>query len=161
MVARLVERHGGGFVSVVRASVEVDATPEEVWAVVADPRNLPRWSKFVASVDGVPDGGLEKGSEYTTVMRFTALRARVLSTVVEWDPPMHSTVRLSGLLHATVKTEIGPLPGGRSRMEHEVEYRFRGGRLGQLAARSVRLVGGAQLALRHGTLAQKRQVEGR
>lgn len=161
MVARLVERHGGAFVSVVRVTVEVEATLEEVWAVVADPRNLPRWSKFVVSVDGVPDGGLEKGSEYTTVMRPTALRARVLSTVVEWDPPTHSTVRLSGLLDATVTTKISPLSGGRSCLEHDVEYRFRGGRLGELAARSLRLVGGAQLALRHGTLAQKRQVEGR
>ena len=40
-----------------------------------------------------------------------------------------------------------------------VEYRFRGGPLGELVAGSLRLVGGAQFALRHGTLAQKREIE--
>ena len=40
-----------------------------------------------------------------------------------------------------------------------MDYRFRGGPLGGFAARSLRLVGGPQLALRHGTLAQKRQIE--
>jgi hypothetical protein len=44
-------------------------------------------------------------------------------------------------------------------LEHVVEYRFRGGPLGDLVSKSLRLVGGAQLALRHGTLAQKQQIE--
>jgi hypothetical protein len=40
-----------------------------------------------------------------------------------------------------------------------VNYQFRGGPLGKLAARSLRMIGGAGLALRHGALAQKRQIE--
>ena len=44
-------------------------------------------------------------------------------------------------------------------LEHIVDYRFRGGPFGEIAARSLARVGGAHLALRHGTLAQKRDIE--
>ncbi len=140
-------------------SIEVDAPPERVWAVVADPRRLPRWERHIVSVEDVPSDGLSKGARYTVVMRFVAVRARVHAEVLEWSPPGYSAVRLSGLLDATVRTTIMPLGGARSRLEHDVDYSFRGGALGDLAARSLQVVGGAQLALKLGTLAQKRQIE--
>ena len=52
-----------------------------------------------------------------------------------------------------------PIGRRRSRLEHDVEYSFRGGALGDLAARSLQLLGGAQLALKLGTLAQKHSIE--
>jgi uncharacterized protein YndB with AHSA1/START domain len=145
--------------TVVTASVEVEATPEEVWSYVADPRNLPRWSHFVSKVEGLPKEGLAVGARYEVVMKLTAVRARIAAHVREWEPPNRSVVELVGLLDARVTTTVSPLPADRSRLEHVVEYRFRGGHLGDLAARSLRLFGGAQFALRHGALAQKRQVE--
>ena len=143
----------------VRFAVEIDVPPERAWEVVSDPRNLPHWDKHIVRVEGA-DGGLEAGARYTTVMRFMAVQARIRCEVVEWDPPLRSAIRLSGLIDALVETTLTPLDGGRrSRLEHSVDYRFRGGPLGDFAARSMRLVGGAQLALRHGTLAQKREIE--
>ena len=112
-------------------------------------------------VDGVPPEGLREGMRYTTEMRFLAFRTRVDGEVLEWDPPRSSRIRLIGLLDATVTSTIEPLSGGRSLLEHIVEYRFRGGPLGELAARSLARVGGAHLALRRGTLAQKREIEER
>ena len=38
-------------------SVEVDAPPERVWAIVSDPANIPHWERHVVSVR-IPDGGL-------------------------------------------------------------------------------------------------------
>jgi hypothetical protein len=96
-----------------------------------------------------------------TVLRFMAVRAHVTAEVLEWDPPHRSVIRLTGLLEATVTTTVEELPGARSLLEHLVDYRFHGGPLGELAGRSLRLLGGPQLALRHGTLAQKRDIEGR
>jgi len=140
-------------------SVVVDAPPERVWAVVADPRNLPSWDRRIAEVRGVPPGGLGPGVEYTAEMRFVGVRATVRCRVVEWDPPRWAVIVLSGVVDATVATRIDALPDGRSRLEHEVDYHFTRNPLGELAARSVQLIGGAYLALRHGTLAQKRQIE--
>jgi hypothetical protein len=64
-------------------------------------------------------------------------------------------------VQATVTSTVEALPSGRSRLEHTVAYRFRGGTLGDLAATSLRLVGGAQFALRRGVLAQRDEIEGR
>lgn len=145
--------------SVVEVLTEVEAPLERVWAVVGDPRRLSHWDRHVESVSGVPASGLAQGVRYTTVMRFMAVRGRVDAEVLEFEPPHRSVIRLTGLLEAVVTTTVEPLPGERSLLKHVVDYRFRGGVIGDFAARSLRLLGGAQLALRHGTLAQKREIE--
>jgi hypothetical protein len=160
-VARLVERDGSGDVSEVSFAVEVDAPPERVWAVVSDPHNLPHWERHIVDVIGVPPDGLTQGAEYTTVMRFMAVRTSVRCRVLEWEPPAWAVILLSGILDATVATRVDPLPRDRSLLRHEVDYHFGRHPLGELVARSLRFVGGAQLALRHGVLAQKRQIESR
>lgn len=142
-------------------SVEIDSPPERVWDVAADPRNLPRWERHIVSIEDVPAGGLSKGASYTVVMRFLAIRARIHADVLEWSPPGYACLRLSGLLDAMVRTTITPIGSSRSRLEHDVEYSFRGGALGDLAARSLSAVGGASLALKLGTFAQKHEIETR
>jgi uncharacterized membrane protein len=159
MVERLVERERDDRMTVVRTAVEVDAPPKEVWAVIADPANLPHWNRHIESVEGVPKSGLSPGVTYVVVVGLMRVRARVKAEVVEWSPPSHARIRLSGPLDATVDTTVDPLPGGRSLLKHEVDYRFRGGAFGRLAARSLQVVGSAGYELRHGTMAQKRDVE--
>jgi uncharacterized membrane protein len=141
--------------------VVVDAPAEAVWEVISDPRRLPHWERHIVHVDGIPAEGLREGMRYTTEVRFFAFRSTIDGEVLEWDPPHRSRIRLTGLLDATVTSTIEPLPGDRCVLEHHVDYRFRGGPLGELAARSLARVGGAHLALRHGTLGQKRDIEER
>jgi uncharacterized protein YndB with AHSA1/START domain len=147
--------------SVVSVSVEVDAPAEPVWAAISDPRNLPQWDRHIARVEGAPVTGLREGTRYVTEMRFMGVRAKIRVQVLEWDPPRRAKFRLRGVLEGTVTSTVEPLGPGRTRLEHVVDYRFKGGPIGALAARSLRLVGGAQFALRHGTLAQKREIERR
>ena len=147
--------------TLVEFDIVIDAPPEEVWEVISDPRNLPHWNRHIVRVDGVPADGLHEGTHYTTEMRFMAFRSTVAGEVLEWDPPHRSKIRLTGLLDATVTSSVEPLAGDRSLLEHVIDYRFRGGPLGELAARSLARVGGAHLALRHGTLAQKQEIEER
>lgn len=147
--------------SEVEFDVVVDAPPEAVWEVIADPRRLPHWDRHIDRVDGIPAGGLQEGSRYTTRMRFMAFRTTIDGKVLQWDPPHRSKIRLTGLLDATVTSTIEPLAGERSLLQHIVDYRFKGGPLGEIAARSLARVGGAHLALRHGTLAQKQEIEDR
>lgn len=144
----------------VETSVHVAAPPDRVWAVVSDPRNLPHWDRHIVRVEGVPEGGLREGATYATVLRFMAVRAKVRAEVLAWEPPHRAVVRVSGpMVEATVTTTVEPA-GDASILRHEVEYRFRGGPLGEVAARSLEIVGGAYLAVRHGALAQKRDAEG-
>lgn len=160
-MARLDLGDGGHGVTRAEFDLVIEAPPESVWEVISDPRNLPHWDRHIVRVDGVPADGLREGMRYTTEMRFFAFRSTVEGNVLEWDPPRGSKIRLSGLLEATVTSTIEPLVGERSLLEHIVDYRFRGGPLGELAARSLARVGGAHLALRRGTLAQKREIEER
>ena len=145
--------------TVVRAAVEVDAPPEDVWIVVSDPRNLPRWDRHITKVEGIPEGGVSEGTEYEAELRFMGARGKVTAEVLEFAPPSWSRVRLTGFLDAMVTTSVTPLGDGRSRLEHEVDYRFRAGPLGRLAARGLRLVGGPRHVLKRGTLIQKRDIE--
>ena len=141
----------------VEFSVEIDAPSERVWKVASNPRNLPHWDKHIESVE-VPEGGLGLGVRYHVLMRFMSLRTTVDAEVLEWEPPWRASIRLSGLLEATVTTTIASLPFERSMLRHEVTYRFRGV-FGGIGARSIQAVGGTQLALKHGVLAQKREIE--
>lgn len=159
-MARLDERDRDR-VSVVEVLAEIEASPDRVWDVVSDPRKLSHWDRHVESVEGVPATGLARGVRYTTVMRFMAVRGHVAAEVLEFEPPHRAVIMLTGLLDAIVTTTVEPLPEGRSLLKHVVDYHFRGGAIGAFAARSLRLLGGAQLALRHGTLAQKREIERR
>ena len=145
--------------TVINVEVDVDARAERAWEVVSDPRNLANWDRHIAGVQDVPPTGLREGSVYVTVMRFMGMRIRVPSKVIEWDPPQRATFRLKGPIEATVTTTITSRGDERCALAHEVDYRFRGGPLGELASRSLAKVGGAQYALRRGALAQKRDIE--
>jgi uncharacterized membrane protein len=144
--------------SVVRQVVMVDASPQEVWNVVSNPRRLPSWNRYIRSVHDVPENGLREGSSYWTEMGVMGVSFRVRAQVEELDPPRFARIRLSGPLEATVRTWIRPVGTRRSRLEHEVEYRMKGGPLGALIARGLQVVGAPSM-LRRGIRAQKRQAE--
>jgi uncharacterized protein YndB with AHSA1/START domain len=144
--------------SVVRASEVVEASPQEVWAVISDPNNLPLWNRRIREVRDVPEHGLKEGTTYWTRLSFLGVSARVDAEVEEVDPPRFSRIRLTGPVEATVRTWVSPAGAGRSRLEHEIEYHLRGGPVGELLARGLRTFG-AQTLLRRGTRAQKRQIE--
>src|SRR5262249_6374500 len=70
LVAGLDQRYGGRLMTVVEASTVVDAPPAAVWKVVSDPRNLPRWDRWIGQVRGADPGPFHTGSEYETEVRF-------------------------------------------------------------------------------------------
>jgi hypothetical protein len=159
VVERLDERQRGGGMTTVEFSVEVEAPPESVWEIASDPRNLPQWDKHIVRVD-TPKSGSRPGAAYDVVMRLMGVQSTVRATVLEWEPPWRSRVKLEGLLEATVTTSVASLPFDRSMLRHEVTYRFRGP-LGGFGAAGLNAMGGAQYALRRGVLAQKREIEER
>jgi uncharacterized protein YndB with AHSA1/START domain len=154
----MVERQRAALMPTAEFSVEVDATPKHVWKVVSDPRNIPAWERHVVRVE-VPQGAaFGLGSTFTVEMSFMGVGARVRGEVIEWEPPSRGRLRLRGPLDATILTTVSSLPRGRSVLRHEVTYTFRGV-LGRAVAAGLAAVGGAQLGIKRGTLAQKRQIE--
>ena len=160
----MVERVACGYgdaVSRVSATVDVDAPPEKVWEVIADPRNMPAWDRRIVSVRDVPETDLHEGSEYTTELRYMGLSAAIRARVRTLRPAEYAEVELSGLpLRGTVRTTLTPIDdGSRTRLDQIVDYQLRGGPVGRILGRILKHLG-AQALLRRGTEAQKRQVEG-
>lgn len=158
MVEGLGERYREATVTLVRHSLIIDAPPEDVWHVIGIPQNLPRWNPHIRAVHDAPDGELQEGDGYTVELRVMGVPLHVRAEVVELQRNRYSEVLLSGPLEATIRTYLRPIGTHQTRLEHEVHYGFRGGPLGVLVARGVRLLG-ASTILRRGTRAQKEQVE--
>ncbi len=158
MVGGLVDRDGEGLVTTIRSSAVIDATPAEVWDIVGDPRNLPQWNKHILAVHEVPPTGLKPGAKYWTEMGGFGVRFRILAEVIELDPPRYSWIRLSGPVDASVRTWVHPAGERQATLEHEVDYHVRGGPLGEIVGRALRLLGASKM-LKRGIEAQKRQVE--
>jgi hypothetical protein len=140
-------------------STEVTASPSKVWSEISDPRNLAKWDDRVKAVDGVPDDGLHEGITYTTTLKLVGVIAKVKAKVVTLDPPRESVVHLQGLILGKVETTIAPLKGDRSRLTQSVTFRFRGGLIGHMAARALRLTGGPDIVLKRAVENQKRRIE--
>lgn len=141
-----------------QTKVEIEAPQEAVWEIVADPRNMPRWDRHIVAVRGVPDSGLEEGTEYSTELRFMGVRGKLRAKVLELRRPRYAKVKVSGILDAIVETRLEPIDDGRTALAQRVDYRFMGGPLGLFAAGAVRRLG-AKGILQRGVLAQKRQAE--
>jgi uncharacterized protein YndB with AHSA1/START domain len=156
VVAR--RRNWSSTVSVLEVSEVIDAPPESVWDIVANPENLPLWDRHIYEVKGVPKGGLERGTEYTTGVKFMGARAHATARVLEIEPKRYSKIELRGLVDGTVETWLEPLDEGRTRLRHRVAYRFKGGPIGALAARATQMLG-ATVLLKRGIQAQKRHAE--
>jgi uncharacterized protein YndB with AHSA1/START domain len=145
----------------ISTAVEIDAPPDEVWNMVADPRNLPKWDRHITNVEGLPPGGLDIGSDYTTDLQLMGVHGKVYAHVLEIKPPEYSKIELSGpVLDAVVTTRVVPIGDDRSRLEHDVEYNVRVGGVGRFADKALEISGGPGYLLRRGALAQKRQIEG-
>ena len=164
MVARVVQRYREARVrrsaplSVLELSIDVDASPERVWEVISDPRNLTRWDGHIVGVEGLPPDGLIAGSTYTVVVRFLGVTAHAECVVTDLDAPGHAEVEVEGVVEAKVQSWVTPLDSGGARIHHRVDYRFPGGPLGTIAAQAFQMLGGSAI-LRRGLQEQKRQAE--
>lgn len=141
----------------IRETAVIDASPEEVWSIISDPRNLPHWNKHILAVHDVPENGLEAGSRYWTEMGGFGVRFHIRAEVQQVDPPRYARIKLSGPVEAVVQTWVHPAGRSRAMLEHQVDYQVRGP-LGTAIGRLVRRMGAPQL-LKRGIRAQKRQVE--
>lgn len=127
---------------VARARRTLPAPPEAVWAVVGDPRRLPRWWPRTMRVEGV------SGRGFTAVMRSSrgrAIRADQRIVALErprrcaWALEVDGTPFESVLAASETEVVLAPADGG-TEVRLELRQRLRGAsRLaGPLAWRSAR-----------------------
>lgn len=74
------------------SSVEINASPEQVWAAVHNPAEWPHWIPSVKKIEQLTEGPLNVGTRLRIVVR-TRLTITLLMTIVEFVPSERLVMR--------------------------------------------------------------------
>ncbi len=131
----------------VEREAEIAASPEEVYAVVMDPRRLEDWVSIHERLEDAPDGQLKRGSELTQCLKLAGRKFTVAWKVVEDERPSRVVWEGKGPVGSRASIEYGLEPDGEggTRFAYVNEYDLPGGPLGKLAGRTVSRVTAGEL----------------
>ena len=113
-------------------SILIHAPPEDVFAYVDDPRELPTWLPSMIEVRNVIGTGLGQQYEYTYKMG--GLQLRGTNIVIEYVPNERGLHQVIGMISALWDYSVEPHPEG-TLLNIEVEYSIPIPVLGRLAER--------------------------
>ncbi|KAB1142019.1 hypothetical protein F7R91_30505 [Streptomyces luteolifulvus] len=109
--------------------IDVNRTPEDVWAYVIDPSHLPEWQASAISAEQLDEGPMGVGSR-VRVTRHVGRRREMPMTmeVTEFQPPHTWGMRgIDGPIRGHVHGEITPLDDGRaSRVTLDLDFEGHG-----------------------------------
>jgi uncharacterized protein YndB with AHSA1/START domain len=128
--------------TVVNASIEIDAPPERVYDTMLDPDCLAEWVTIHRRVNRADGGTPHEGYEMEQTLCLRGANFKVRWTLTEAERPGGATWEGRGPAHSYARTayKLTPVDGGRTRFEYENEFKAPGGMLGAAASRV--LVGG-------------------
>jgi uncharacterized protein YndB with AHSA1/START domain len=128
--------------TLVTASIDIDAPPDRVYDKMLDPACLPKWVTIHRRVNRADDGAPREGYEMEQTLCLRGANFKVRWTLTEADRPERATWEGRGPAHSYARTAytLTPLDGGKTRFDYENEFKAPGGLLGAAASRV--LVGG-------------------
>ena len=120
-------------------NLDIDATPEDVWAVLGRYMHMHEFAPRIESIDALTDGEDGVGSKRRCNF---GDGTSVVEEVTEWEANHLYRVRLVEMgpmpvkeAHATLSVQ--PLDGGRSRMKMAMDYRMKFGPIGWLMGQTM------------------------
>ena len=126
--------------------IVIDASPDEVYDVLLDPRCLGEWVTIQEELEEAPDGDLAEGDTLRQRMKVAGKRFKLSWTVVQSDRPTRVVWEGKGPMgsKATAIYELSSNGDGGTRFSYMNEYALPGGAVGKLAGRGiVKASGGA------------------
>jgi uncharacterized membrane protein len=129
-------------VTLVRASIEIDAPRERVYDFMLDPAHLDEWVTIHRRVNSRDPGPPREGFEMDQTLHLRGANFKVHWTLTEADRPDRATWEGRGPAHSYARTSYRLRDGdsGRTRFDYENEFKAPGGFLGAAASRM--LIGG-------------------
>jgi uncharacterized protein YndB with AHSA1/START domain len=105
-------------------SVEIERTPEDVFAYVTDPSRFTEWQDAVVSARRLESEPLSVGSKVELTRRIPRGEQTMTSELTEFDPPKSYSFRvLDGPVRARGRGRFEPLDGGdRTRFTFEIDF---------------------------------------
>ncbi|WP_405056634.1 SRPBCC domain-containing protein [Kribbella sp. NBC_01505] len=107
-----------------RTTIDLDAAPPKVWAVLTDAAAYPEWNPLILSLTGE----LTVGATVTTRVRDAEGKERTFKPkVLVADPDRELTwlsrIAFGGLFDGEHSYRLEELPGGRTRLRNDEEFR--------------------------------------
>lgn len=124
--------------SLVRSSIVIAASPEEVWNVVMDPLRFAEWVSIHRDVRGISDGPARQGSRMEQVLSVRGAEIRVRWLLVDCTEPSYARWEGSGPARsrAHIEYRLSPVAGG-TRFDYQNEFAAPLGAIGAFASRTV------------------------
>ena len=143
--------------SVVVASVDIDAPLQDVWDYVMDPSHYRDWVTIVDSVSNVDRGRLRAGFRMDQTLHLRGVRFRVHWTLDTVQPPRYARWEGVGPARSKAVTEHRlSVRDGLTHFDYRNEFRTPFGPLG--AAASKVIVGGIPEKEARASLARLKQI---
>lgn len=122
---------------VIERSVEVQATPAEIWDVLVDVRRLPEVSRHTIEVKDAPERLTHKGERFSQVVSAVGKRFESEWTVVRFEPERALGIEGSigfGVRYCLTES-VEPAGPGRSRLTVCIQYKLPFGPFGRMASK--------------------------
>jgi carbon monoxide dehydrogenase subunit G len=143
--------------TLVTASINIDAPPEEVYDVMLDPSRLHEWVTIHRRVNQADDGPPHRGYEMKQTLCLRGANFKVNWKLTEEERPKRATWEGRGPAHSYARTSYRLSPnGGGTHFEYENEFTAPGGFIGKAASRV--LVGGVPQREANRSLANLKQL---
>jgi uncharacterized protein YndB with AHSA1/START domain len=127
--------------SEIHASIDIAASPQQVWDVVLDPRRLEKWVTIHRRLGHAPSGTPRRGDEMEQTLSLHGVRFRVRWELETCESPTHAIWIGHGPARSHAETEYRlRADDGGTRFDYRNEFRAPLGPLGALASRAI--VGG-------------------
>jgi uncharacterized protein YndB with AHSA1/START domain len=126
-------------VTLVTASIDIDAPREQVYDAMLDPDHLDEWVTIHRRVNHRDDGAPRKGFEMDQTLHVRGASFKVHWTLTEAERPDHATWEGRGPAHSYARTSyrLRATNGGGTRFDYENEFKAPGGILGAAASRVI------------------------
>lgn len=127
--------------SVVVATIQIDAAPQAVWDMVMDPARTLEWVTIARKVERVDDGPLREGFRMDQTLCLRGVKFKVKWSLEELDEPWVAKWEGRGPARSTARIEnrLSERDGG-THFDYRNEFKAPMGPLGAVASRAV--VGG-------------------
>ena len=129
----------------VERSIDIAASPEEVYEAVMDPRRLDEWVTIHVGVEGAPAGPLSEGAEMRQCLTVHGTRVHVDWKVTRDERPSRVEREGRGPMRSTARVVYDIAPNGDgSRFRYMNEFTLPGGPLGRIAGGGVSGISGRE-----------------
>jgi uncharacterized membrane protein len=129
-------------VTLVKASIEIDAPREDVYDLVLDPARLEQWVTIHRRINARDAGRPSEGYEMEQTLCLRGANFHVRWKLTEAERPGRATWEGRGPAHSYARTSyvLKSVDGDKTRFEYENEFKPPGGFVGAAASRM--LIGG-------------------